>query len=107
VKRLDCLRHQNEELKGLLNDLADLQNHQAEGKMVKPCTIRRTLVTHYGTIQRAAQKFHEALADAWCCTDLGHTEHYAKLFVDAEVGSGVNLNLAISYRQRAPCTSGR
>lgn len=40
---------------------------------------------------------------AWCCTNLAHTEHCARLFLDArlEQGESVSLDMAISFHSRA------
>ena len=54
---------------------------------------------HYNTIEIAARELHEALCEAWCCDDAARRSHYAKLCLDAEVQSEVQLDLAISCHE--------
>ena len=64
------------------------------------CVAHKTLPSKIIAIQKASQKLHEALSNAWCCGDLTHAEHFAKICLDAKVEAGVNLDLAILYQGR-------
>jgi len=96
-KLLADLREYNYDLKELRCQINELQqppqrsptfNHSHEYPRAR-----------YELIQKSSQKLHEALADAWKCQDSAHFGHYAKLCVDAEVGSGVQLKMAVSYHR--------
>ena len=89
AKCLASLRDRNNDLSTLRLQVNALQEHPGNKKRV-------VVPKHYNTIQIAARKLHEALCEAWCCDDAAHRSHYAKLCLDAEVQSEVQLDLAIS-----------
>ncbi|KAF2865320.1 hypothetical protein BDV95DRAFT_632374 [Massariosphaeria phaeospora] len=63
------------------------------------CVGGKALPSRIDAIKSTSQKLHEALAGAWCCGDLKHGGHYAKLCLDAEVQNEVRLDLAISCQE--------
>ncbi|CAO2651031.1 Nn.00g093280.m01.CDS01 [Neocucurbitaria sp. VM-36] len=92
-KHLANLRDRNSDLSALrLQISAFQQTTRAAGTLVR----HKTLPDRFQSIQNASQKLHEALCSAWCCDDLAHRGHYAKLCLDAEVQNEVHLDLAIS-----------
>ena len=93
-KSLSDLRDRNSELCQLRSHLRDFQSQRTHPAGTS--VARKTLPSHITAIQQASQKLHEALSNAWCCSDLAHMRHFAKLCLDAEVQAGVRLKLAIS-----------
>lgn len=63
-----------------------------------PPMKQQSVPQQYHAVRIAAQHLHEALMTAWCCTNMAHTEHCARLFLDArlEQEEKVSLNMAIS-----------
>ncbi|KAF2176640.1 hypothetical protein K469DRAFT_606524 [Zopfia rhizophila CBS 207.26] len=97
-KNLADLKERNYDLKELRCQINELQQlPQTSSTLSYP---RKCPHTRYNLIQKTSQKLHEALTDAWKCQDAAHFGHYAKLCVDAEVGSGVQLKMAVSYQRR-------
>lgn len=97
-KSLSDLRDHNSQLCQLRSHLGDFQNRRTcpAGR----CIGRKTLPSKITAIQQASQKLHEALSNAWCCGDLAHAGHFAKICLDAEVQAGVHLDLAISCHEK-------
>jgi hypothetical protein len=88
----------NGELGALRQQIAAFQQTiRTTGTLVK----HRALPGRFHSIQNASQKLHEALCKAWCCDDLAHRGHYAKLCLDADVQTEVRLDLAISCHEMA------
>ncbi|KAF2708357.1 hypothetical protein K504DRAFT_382260 [Pleomassaria siparia CBS 279.74] len=65
------------------------------------CSSLKIFPAHINNIRSASQKLHEALSDAWCCGELEHGHHFAKICLDAEVQdrNGVRLDLTISCQE--------
>ena len=97
-KSLSDLRDHNSQLCQLRSHLGDFQNQRT--CPADRCIGRKTLPSQITAIQRASQKLHEALSNAWCCGDLAHAGHFAKICLDAEVQAGVHLDLAISCHEK-------
>ncbi|CAI6332941.1 unnamed protein product [Periconia digitata] len=93
-KSLTGLRSWNSELSQLREQISTFQQKRSSADNRK---IRGSLPSHIGSIRTASQNLHQALSGAWCCTDLAHDGHCAKLYVEAEVETEVRLDLAISY----------
>ncbi|KAE8845897.1 hypothetical protein PTNB73_01878 [Pyrenophora teres f. teres] len=95
-KGLSKLRDRNGELAALRQQMAAFQqNARTLGTLVN----HKALPSRFQSIQSASQKLHEALSDAWCCDDLAHRGHCAKLCLDAEAQTEVHLDLAISCHE--------
>ncbi|KAF1851953.1 uncharacterized protein K460DRAFT_373841 [Cucurbitaria berberidis CBS 394.84] len=96
-KCLTDLRDRNGDLSALRLQIGAFQqqNTHAAGTLV----MHKTLPARFHSIQNASQKLHEALCSAWCCDDLAHRGHYAKLCLDAEFQTEVRLDLAISCQE--------
>ncbi|PVI03074.1 hypothetical protein DM02DRAFT_717011 [Periconia macrospinosa] len=102
-KSLSSLRNWNSELSQLRGHISAFQQNRSS---TNKCKGYSSLPSHIKSIRMASQNLHEALSSAWCCGDLTHNGHYAKLYVEAEVESEVRLDLAISYNQETPrCSS--
>ena len=83
------------------NDLATLRSQINAFQLPSVGMQQKSFPSRITSIQNASQKLHEALCTAWCCDEVAHRDHCAKLCFDAEVGSGVLLNLAISCQEAA------
>jgi hypothetical protein len=97
-KSLTSLRDRTSELTQLRAHIGAFQQQQICSESV--CASRRILPSCIKSIRTASQKPHEALSDAWCCGDLNHETHFAKICLDAQVEEvGVRLDLTISCQQ--------
>ena len=96
-KGLNNLRDRNGDLSALRQQIGAFQQQttHAASTLVR----HKALPARFHSIQNASQKLHEALCSAWCCDDLAHRGHYAKLCLDAEVRTEVHLDLAISCHE--------
>lgn len=92
AKCLASLRDRNSDLSTLRLQVNALKEHPGNKKRV-------VIPKHYNAIQIAARKLHEALCETWCCGDPAHRSHYAKLCLDAQVQSEVQLDVAISCQE--------
>lgn len=63
-------------------------------------SYERKLHHEFQLFKKLLNKLHEALSDAWWCSDLAHIGQFAKLCLDAEVQTGVSLDFAISCREK-------
>lgn len=97
-KSLSSLRNWNSELSQLRGHISAFQQNRSSTNKGRGYTF---LPSHFASIRSVSQNLHEALSSAWCCNDLTHGGHYAKLYVEAEVKAEVRLDLAISYNQEA------
>ena len=98
-------------LRDLNSDLSLQRSYMKAFQQLKATTLRPELKQaivprHYHAVRNAAQTLHEALITAWCCTDLTHSDHCAKLCLDSHVESGVrvSLDMVISYHNNQPDT---
>ena len=89
---LASLRNRNSDLSTLRLQINALQEHISNRKRI-------VVLKHYNTIKIAARELHETLCEVWCCDDAARRSHYAKLCLDAEVQSEVQLDLAISCHE--------
>ncbi|KAF2792303.1 hypothetical protein K505DRAFT_55457 [Melanomma pulvis-pyrius CBS 109.77] len=97
-KNLASLRDRTSELTQLRAHIGVFQQQKACVEGV--CSSRSILPPRIKNFRTASQKLHEALSDAWCCGDLGHGNHFAKICLDAqEVHTGVRLDLTISCQE--------
>lgn len=92
-KCVASLRERNEDLNVLRTQISSFQQPVVAAS---PLVNHKALPDKFHAINNASHKLHEALCEAWCCDDIAHRAHYAKLCLDAEVGLGVRLDLAIS-----------
>ncbi|OCL08618.1 hypothetical protein AOQ84DRAFT_406347 [Glonium stellatum] len=95
---LSNLRNQNIQLGQLRSHLRDFKDQKTCS--ADTCIRRRTLPSQITAVQQASHKLYEALSNAWCCGNLAHAEHYAKICLDAEVHAGVRLDLAILCHEK-------
>lgn len=102
-KCLSNLRGRNEDLNVLRTQIGSFQQPAAAANAL---VNQKALPDKFHAIQSASNKLHEALCEAWCCDDVAHRAHYAKLCLDAEVGLGVRLDLAISCNKSTDDDSG-
>ncbi|KAF2116698.1 hypothetical protein BDV96DRAFT_491096 [Lophiotrema nucula] len=93
-KNIASLREQNTDLSQLRSHIGAFSEHKSG--LENTYINHRALPARVNAIRTASQKLHEALSGAWCCGDLEHTDHYAKICLDAEVQPEVRLDLAIS-----------
>lgn len=98
-ERLSSLRKYNEDLGTLREQLGAFK--RPPSCSTNPCIAQNlSLPPRFGITQRASQKLHEALTTSWCCADAKHTDHCARLCLDAEVNTdSVRFDLAISYHR--------
>jgi hypothetical protein len=94
---LALLRDHNEDLNILRSQIGAFQQQPTSTTYAR--VKQQALPDRFHSIQSASQKLHEALCSAWCCDDIAHCGHYAKLCLDAQVGIEVHLNLAISCQE--------
>ena len=90
------LRDRNVDLNHLRSQIGEFQRKRI---FTQSCIARKSLPSHYLTVQTASHKLHEAFSTAWCCSDAAHSAHFAKLCLEAQVKDTVHLDLAISYKQ--------
>ncbi|KAF2829706.1 hypothetical protein CC86DRAFT_285152 [Ophiobolus disseminans] len=96
-KCLASLRDRNDDFSVLRSQISAFQQQSTSttGALVR----HKILPDRFQSIQNASQKLHESLCSAWCCDDVGHRGHYAKLCLDAEALAEVRLDLAISCHE--------
>jgi hypothetical protein len=98
LNKKDC-ESSLDELKGAIHDLTTIMEQVS--KMQKPSravTKKRTATTslYWTDIRRASKTLHDALVDAWSCTQAQHARHSVKLFVEAQkADDGVQMDIAI------------
>jgi hypothetical protein len=92
-KSLTALRDSNADLTVLRSQITEFQSRSSSGAT---CLTHSTLPSRIGAIRTASQNLHEALCASWCCEDIRHDSHNAKLCLDVEVEAEVRLDLAIS-----------
>lgn len=89
---LDDLRAANSDLRGLREQINQLQ---------KPCetsAIKRPATNSLGwaDIRRASKALHDALLGAWSCSQPSHARHIVKLFLEAEkANEDIQMTIAI------------
>lgn len=93
-KSLASLRDRNNDLGQLRGQMGQFQQQRACGEGT--AIAKNVLPSSINAIRTASLKLHEAISAAWCCGDLKHGGHHAKLCLDAEANAEVQLDLAIS-----------
>ncbi|KAL4909338.1 hypothetical protein BDW74DRAFT_80223 [Aspergillus multicolor] len=94
---ISSLRTANGDLRLLRQHLQEFQTGKPPSRrQLKRCEahLERKPEDHE-TIRKASQALHETLSSAWCCSQVNHLNHSAKLFVDSTVERDVSLNLLI------------
>ncbi|KAF6784169.1 hypothetical protein CSOJ01_15785 [Colletotrichum sojae] len=100
-KTIDKLRTSNNELKGLREQISELQTRPKLHNSAQPKTGRRGDWTSLVRIRRASKALYEALMRTWNCGQPGHMGHSVKLFVETRrVDEEVQMNLAIVCRSQ-------
>ncbi|KAF2471306.1 uncharacterized protein BDR25DRAFT_260781 [Lindgomyces ingoldianus] len=66
----------------------------------KACLTRRRLPQIFSTAQKTSSNLHSILTDTWTCANFTHTNHIAKLNVNAADDSEANLHLTILFSER-------
>ena len=86
------------QIEALRSDNADLRVIGSYGYRQAPRQVRKrsSPPAEYGQIRNANQALHSALQSVWCCENLSHIEHAAKLCLRAKIEDGVRLELAVS-----------
>lgn len=98
--RLEILQSLNGKLRLLSSQRCQLLE---KPRFSSACIIRKQVPSSFASVRASSQSLHDALADAWSCTDISHTSHQAKLSLDAKYDNGsVGLDMAISCRRRLP-----
>ncbi|KAF6826833.1 hypothetical protein CMUS01_09270 [Colletotrichum musicola] len=98
-KTIEKLRTSNNELKGLREQISNLQTRPKLHSSAQPKTGRRGDWTSLVRIRRASKALYEALMRTWNCGQPGHMGHSVKLFVETRrVDEEVQMNLAIVCR---------
>lgn len=97
-KQLQDLRELNSDLSLQLSHMNAFQDHRIP---ILPGSEPDGRLEQYRTIRTASKALHEALMTSWCCTDTEHTNHSAKLYLDARCSEGtrVSLDMAISCQR--------
>ncbi|KAF2740999.1 hypothetical protein EJ04DRAFT_423887 [Polyplosphaeria fusca] len=97
-KSLAHLKDKNDDLSHLHSQIGAFQRNNPCSTAT--CIARKTLPTRVNTVRIASQALHEALSNAWCCSDRSHSHHYAKICLDPKVDvpedDVMRLDLAIS-----------
>lgn len=93
-----ALRTANGDLRMLRKHVHELHTGRPKARrtFLGQCDLKRTHDPgEYDTIRNASQALHKTLTTAWCCSQITHLDHSAKLFVDSKVDQGVSLDLLI------------
>ena len=98
-KRLSAIRDLNSDLSLQRSYLKRFQDHTPTKHITQ--VHYRKLPEQYLSIQNVARTLHGALAATWCCKDTAHTDHCAKLCIDADfdVERNVCVDMAISCQR--------
>ncbi|KAK2063389.1 hypothetical protein LY76DRAFT_563343 [Colletotrichum caudatum] len=95
---IERLRLSNNELKGLREQIAELQKPKSHSSHQSRDSRSRDWATHI-RIRRASKALHEALVRTWNCRQPGHLGHAVRLFVETRrVEGDIQMSLAIVCR---------